>query len=409
LRKLRSLALAALLCGLPSVLAVAEEPPAGARAVGRSPPRGIYPRDDFDAAARVFAVKGDDVNLRGGPSVDYPSLGTLARGALVVLAPSGATGPLPSGDAAEWRRVLVPGGLPVHVFADLVEREKDSPLATIRGEDVLMRSEFGRARLPLVDQRLGQGDTLLVLGERTDEDGLWLRLLPPPSVFAWMHASLLTDVGTVQERRAALESAARARVDALSDGRTKAPREAWENGRRKAFRDRLAAWRAVLTSDAVEDQHVKACEAAVAEAPDEITKAEARSLVSLLERARVDRAARLRREKALADAAALDLERRRAEEERRRLDRDGDRLRSGDPPPTERRKPDVSGTVKVGSGRVLLLTDGRELELRSQKYRLEDYDGRSVRIWGKRNGSDGLGALRVDTLEVVPEKDGDGK
>lgn len=404
MRRLRFLALAALLLFTPSAALSADD---------SAPPRGIYPRDAFDGKARVCTVKGDDVNVRGGPSVDYPSLGTLERGALVVLVPAtaddsaGGSAGVATGEAAEWRRVQVPGGLPVFVFADLLEREKDSDLATIRGADVLMRSEFGRARLPLVDQRLGHGDTLLVLGERTDEDGLWLRLLPPPSVYVWMHASLLVDAGTVAEHRAALERAGRARVDALSGGKTKAPREAWEDGRRKAFRDRLAAWRAVLTSDAVEESHVKACRAAEAEAPDAVTAAEARSLTSLLERARVDREARERRERAHADADALDRERRRAEEERRRTEGSGDRVKSGDPPPAERRKPDVSGTVAVRSGKVLLLYDGHEVELRSQKYRLEDYDGKSVRIWGKRSSSDGLGVLRVDSIEVVPAKGGD--
>jgi hypothetical protein len=385
--------------------------PARAASAKKTPPP-IYPRDDFQDNDVVYRVRGDQVNLRSGPSVDYAIMGQLARGTYVVQAeeptPEGADltpkteksgAPKPP---SEWQRIKVPGGTVVYVFADLVEQHANGLTGRVRGDDVLMRSAQARARLPLADQRLGRGDELLVVGEIKDEDGVWLKDVPPAHTFVWMHAKFLEKAGTVGALRREINLAAELRVDGLSGGKTARLRETWLSERRTAFRKRLVRWRAVLASSAATEKHIQDCRGAIPSAPDDATRKEASFLLTSMQRSLADRKAREKRAQATADAAALKAARQRAKEEREKFDRE--REETGKPKPPARGVPDAEGVVEMnGDQAVLVYGAGLRVRLRSQKFRMKDYAGKRIRVWGTRLSGTKLKQLRVDKVEVVPD------
>jgi len=368
------------------------EPVADPDAVAKDP--APFPRDRFDEDLAVAHVTADDVNLRAGPSVDYPSLGTLPRGALVVVV----------AEDDDWYRVRVPGGVEVHVFAKLLDHEEGALTGRVRASDVLMRGPATRARLPLHDQRLQLGEEVLVLERKEAEGGAWLRLVAPSHVHVWMHTDYLEEAGRAPARAAELTAAAQARVDAFTGGRTKELRQGRERDVRKRFDAELAKLRALLEVGLVVDAHVDRARALVATAPDDERAAAARALAARLEGARDARKSREARETTQEVARGLEAAARKAKADRERYEREMAELET--PRPPSRGKPDVAGKVVILGGKAHVRWGaGLIVRLESRKYRLADYVGRKVRIWGRRvggkTGSDQPGVLRVDALEIV--------
>ena len=113
-----------------------------------------------------------------------------------------------------------------------------------------------------------------------------------------------------------------------------------------------------------------------------------------LERARA-------REEARKTAQELAARRRAMAEQRASYEREMERLAT--PRPPERGPYDAIGRIEVGRKVVVLRTEGGvRLRLKSRRFRLADFEGRTVELWGERGKGDGLLVLHVEHLTVVP-------
>ncbi len=340
------------------------------------------------AAERVVAVTGDDVFLRAGASVDFHDLGTTRRGDLLVV----------EGEDAEFLRVRVPGGLVLYVFAALVEWEEGALRGTVRGDDVLLRATPSQSFRPLDGQKLARGDELLVLGAVEGDGGRWLRVLAPARCHAWIAARYTREAGETRSLAGVLERAGLARQDELTGGRTRTEREERRAAEIREAHAQLEDLAARSRAEAApDDTELRAALQRLArDAPLPEQRARARDLLQGLDaqlaKRRADAAERARR--AEAEAAkeraqrAADEARRRREDEEERARRQADR----------RGTPAAEGDVLVRGGETLLVEGGSvRLVLTSRRFRLGDYAGRRVRVWGIRESRAGA----TDTLEVT--------
>ncbi len=348
-----------------------------------------------EALSGISEVTGDDVNLRSGPSVDFHPVGRAAKGDLVRVAER-------DGD---WRRAQLPGGPIVHVFADLLEWEDGALRGVVAADDVLMRATPAQSYFPVHDQRLRRGESLVVLGSVDGERGSWLRVVAPERVHVWIHGKYVRAIesdATELAKRWAI--AARTRLDGLTEGRVSAEetaeRVADETRRTDAVETGLTEIEARVKSGIRREADAKQADALAGKAVDAAQQKRARDVARAIREAL--EATRLadarRRAKAAADDAAQkqrELRRREAEYEKKM--KDLDRARSGD-----RGAPAAIGTVIRKAGRLILVVEGDgSIELRSLRFRLDDYVGRTVRVWGERSAREKqLDRLDVASIEI---------
>ncbi len=394
------------------------------------------------AILAVVEVTGNDVNLRSGPSTDHHDVGSASRADLLLrvvraasggsasgaagtrTSDSGAPGVAPSagksadgkstdrdtvdgesGDGesgdGEFVRVRVPGGPVVYVFEALVEWEDGALRGIVRADDVLMRATPDQAYYPVHDQKLQRGDSLIVLGVETGEDGRWYRVIAPERIHVWIHGRYVrpTRLGPDSMQ---IVMTARARLDGLTDGRTGVERERVEMARRKRVTARLDALEEALKAgSATAEMATEAADVAAAERNEDIRR-RAGDMQRSITKSVADRAAQAEREqieRMKTDAEEAQREQQRREEaHRRRMDEIGRRKQRAD-----RGAPTVSGVVRSRGTRVWVETArAGVIDLRSLRFRLADYVGRTVRIWGKREKREGKSdSVEVTSIEIV--------
>ncbi len=339
----------------------------------------------------VVKVTGNEVNVRSGPSIDYHRVGTASTGDLLVRV--GADG--------EFLRVRVPGGPIVYVFEALIEWEEGALRGTVAADDVLMRATPDQAYYPVHDQKLRRGDPVVVLGVETGEDGRWYRVVAPERIHVWMHGRY-AEPTRIAPDSAQVREAAHARLDALTDGRTKGERERVESARRAKVVARLDALDAALASGASTSEQATEAGGLASDETAEDLKRRAAELHSALAKSVADRQAQAERERIArmkTDAEEAQQEQRlREEAHRRRMEEIERRKKRAD-----RGAPNAVGIVRVRGSRTWLETSKAVLiDLRSLRFHLADYAGRSVRIWGARQKHEGgRDRIEVSSIEIV--------
>jgi hypothetical protein len=351
-----------------------------------------------DTELPVVEVTGNDVNLRCGPSIDHHDVGQLSRGRHL----------LEVGRDGEFVRVRVPGGVPVFVFGSLLdwdadEGEQGALRCKVAADDVLMRATPTTRHYPVHDQKLQRGQELVVLGTEETEKGAWLRVVAPAHVHVWIHERYVRPADPAPTAHA-IDRAADARLDELTNGRTRLERERVEATRTKVFETRLAALRERVDGGEVGADVEAAARDLAGSTETEALRVRALALAERIVGLREVREEERRRAEAEAAREAAEearKERERLEEEQRRREAEKEverRRRERD-----RGTPAARGVVRVRDGDVLLETSGKPtVELRSSRFRLGDYAGRSVRVWGhRRERANDRDLLEVTSIEIV--------
>ena len=370
-----------------------------------------------DAKYPVVEVTGDDVNLRAGPSIDHHDVGQLARGALLLE--------LARDD--EFVRVRVPGGVPVYVFASLLEladgaagageardgEQAELPLhCRVNADDVLMRATPTTGHYPVHDQKLSRGDELIVIGAEDTAKGRWLRVIAPPTVHVWIHERYVRRADP-QPSPAEVAERAEKRQDELSGGRTRAERERRAAAAEASFSTRLRAITEKVDAGAYGVDVEREARELAAGADDEAQRVTALALaervVGLREfqktaREAADAAAAAERQR---EQDAADRQRRRLEDQRRRQDIERERARLRRERQSDRGRPTAEGVVRiVGSSALLDTTGNSVVELSSTRYRIEDYARKRVKIWGSLQRREGRrDRVEVTSIEIVATDD----
>ncbi len=363
--------------------------------------------DAADGVVRVLELTGDDVYLRSGPSIDHHDVGRLSRGDLV----------LEEARDGDFVRVRVPGGVALYVFAALLDWDGGALRCKVAADDVLMRATPTTGHYPLYDQKLQRGTELVVIGTEDTSRGRWLRVVSPPDVHVWIHARYVR-VADPPPAPGVLAARARARLDVLSGGRTREERERLAAARRAALGERLRELTEKVDGGAADTGTLSGTLAAArrlaldaGDAAEPALRARALALVEritgLLEEAQ--KAAATRAAEAAANTGAQ-AERERAAAQRRQQELEELRRHREAQAEAERRRraasrgaPAAAGIVRVRAGKAVLEKDGAVvLELRSRKFRLADYVGKRVRLWGHRQErEDARDRLEVTSLEVL--------
>jgi hypothetical protein len=232
-----------------------------------------------------------------------------------------------------------------------------------------------------------------------------MRVLLPDTFHVWMYGRFVDELklGTEDLRaakEAELAASGLARQDELTDGRTRTEREALLARRLAETETALTRLRGSATRERATEELAVEAESVARKAPTKELRGDALRLAAdfrrLVSEGVQAETARMLREQRAAELA--DAERVRAEERKRiaeELRRDA-----------ERRATEASGTIVVEGGRLLLVAQGKpSLRLRSSRFRLIDYAGKTVRVEGRRLDTDAArdadGVFEVKHLEVL--------
>ncbi|MAG55160.1 MAG: hypothetical protein CMJ83_02610 [Planctomycetes bacterium] len=166
-------------------------------------------------------VTGDKVRVRGGPADLHAVLGLMKKGTTVKVV----------GADDDWRRVEIPGGLPVWVHSGKGDkkylREPSPGEGVVLVNDLMIRGAANTDYPPI--GRLSAGARVVVL-DKTEQ---WARLLSPAGTKTWIHGAFLKRVDDqaasektwaadhVRSRRLILESGALSRQLAARDAEEK--------------------------------------------------------------------------------------------------------------------------------------------------------------------------------------------
>jgi len=143
----------------------------------------------------IGVVTGNQVNIRTGGSRNHPAFAALLRGQRVIVASS----------KNEWCRIHIPRWIPVYVHKNYVE--KNGSRGIVKAGQLNVRIA---ARRKSLDESVGivsQGS----LVEITGEEGEWLKIVPPPTVYAFISDRFITkerqiSSGEVSQQLALLDS-----------------------------------------------------------------------------------------------------------------------------------------------------------------------------------------------------------
>ncbi|MHC4473704.1 MAG: SH3 domain-containing protein [Planctomycetota bacterium] len=338
----------------------------------------------------VSRIKGSEVRLRAGPGMKHPVLAMLGRGDLVIR----------TGQDERWVRVLVPGGFACFVHGKLVERRPDGT-ARVKATRVLLRATAGKDFAPLTTV-LDRDETVTVLGEAGD----WLRIIPPERTHLYVFEELIEAAGPVEEHRAALDRAAKARRERLLASRLPRKVEKDAAAVRKAHRETVvAAGKEVLAGKGDTGKLIEKLTPIALESDDDLTSGYANSLIALLtlrekaERLR-EQIERAKKEKA-EEVESLSARLVRAEARYREA------LRVAQVKRELRERPFRGvGTIETRDGGFVLMEKGRLVyRLLSKRFDLSGYVGKRVGVNGRMVVTDpeaGITHLMVEKLEIVP-------
>jgi hypothetical protein len=186
------------------------------------------------AAAKPWGrVTGDDLYVRSGPSQNHRDMGTLGADAIVRILDVTPDG--------EWLRIPPPKEGIVWISAKYIKIA--GATGTVTGNNVLVRVRPVNGEE--VD-RLNRGATVLVRGRKDD----WLKIAPPPSAKAWVHAQFVERMTADQlaaykqkKAEAARAEAERIRREEEARRRAEAERRRREAEKRRREQERLAMLR----------------------------------------------------------------------------------------------------------------------------------------------------------------------
>jgi uncharacterized protein YgiM (DUF1202 family) len=344
-----------------------------------------------ETAARVT---GDKVRVRAGPGTSHAVLLEVNRDDLLVVL----------GHEGQWCKVRVPGGFICFVHQSLVKQEEGAE-PVISASRVLLRVTAGKEVLPLATT-LERGEVIEVIAR----EGEWLKIIPPARVHLFIYGEFVEELGPAREYRKSLDENAAARHKTLTASKSEEQQDREEKARQAAYREQVvAAGKAVLAGEGDTEELTRSLRKIVLETTDELTRGYAESLLLLLghrREAELLRADLKRMDSERSDEIAALKTRIAAADERYQSELKKARDALGRSDAHWRRV----GVVKKQDGKFALIDkQGDVVYLASERFRLEEYVGKRVRVSGRMVLTDPLTGkthFNVEKLEILPVGDG---